>query len=107
MPDRYLKVVETTDNVATALRDISADESVEISIDKEPRTVEVTEDIMFGHKLAIETIPEGDEVTKYGTSIGNATETISPGQWVHTHNVESNYGRGDIANNSAMGAVGE
>ena len=38
---------------------------------------------------------------KYGKSIGNATEDISAGAWVHVHNVESNYGRGDLAADEA------
>jgi altronate dehydratase small subunit len=97
MPDRHLKVVESIDNVATAIREVSAGEMVEVRVGDETRTVEVQEDVPFGHKLAIADIDEGETVTKYGKSIGNATEPIGAGEWVHVHNVESNYGRGDIA----------
>ena len=34
---------------------------------------------------------------KYGEIIGQATEQIDPGEWVHTHNCKSTRGRGDIA----------
>ena len=107
MADRYLQVVESADNVATALRDISAGETVTVDrIDSEV-TVDVVDDVEFGHKLALEDIPEGEEVTKYGKSIGNATEDIAAGEWVHVHNVESNYGRGDLASTDQVGAVSE
>jgi altronate dehydratase small subunit len=97
MPNQRLKVVKPTDNVATVLRDVDAGEVVDVAVGDETRTVEVTTDIAFGHKLAIERIATGETVRKYGTSIGNATEDIAPGSWVHVHNVESNYGRGDMA----------
>lgn len=107
MADRYLQVVEPSDNVATALRDLSAGETITVDrIDSEV-TVEIDDDIEFGHKLALEDIPQGAEVTKYGTSIGNATEDIAAGEWVHVHNVESNYGRGDLASGDQIGAVSE
>jgi altronate dehydratase small subunit len=97
MADRYLQVVEPTDNVATALREVSAGETITVDrIDSEV-TVDVVDDVAFGPKLARADVPEGGEVTKYGTSIGNATEDVAAGEWVHVHNVESNYGRGDLA----------
>ena len=79
MADRYLAVVEPTDNVATALRDIEADETVTVAVGDEERTTEMIDDVQFGHKLAIEDITEGGTITKYGMSIGNATEDISAG----------------------------
>jgi altronate dehydratase small subunit len=96
MADRHLEVVEPEDNVATALREVEADETVTVAVGDEERTVEMIEDVTFGHKLAIADIPAGETVTKYGKSIGNATEDIAAGEWVHVHNVESNYGRGDL-----------
>jgi altronate dehydratase small subunit len=97
MADRHLEVVEPIDNVATALREADAGETVTVAVGDEERTIEVEEDIPFGHKLAITDIPAGQTVTKYGKSIGNATEDITAGTWVHVENVESNYGRGDLA----------
>ncbi|WP_435197406.1 UxaA family hydrolase [Natronomonas sp. EA1] len=104
MPDRYLKVVEPSDNVATALRDVEAGETVEVDGDGETRRIEVAEDISFGHKIAIEEIETGETIRKYGKSIGNASEHIPVGAWVHVQNVESNYGRGDIAGEEAQAA---
>lgn len=101
MADNYLQVVEPEDNVATALRDLTAGETVTVAVGDGEVAVEVAEDVEFGHKIAITDILEGETVTKYGKSIGNATADIGPGEWVHVHNVESNYGRGDLAEGAA------
>ena len=55
-------------------------------------TVTLGESIEFGHKVAITTIPAGERIRKFGQTIGFATRTIEPGEWVHAHNV----GLGDL-----------
>lgn len=97
MVDNYIHVVMPDDNVATLLRDVETSETVLVAVGDEEREIAVTDDVEFGHKVAIQEISNGGTVTKYGKSIGNATEDISAGTWVHVHNVESNYGRGDLA----------
>lgn len=52
----------------------------------------VAVNVETGHKVALEDIPQGTEVIKYGFSIGYATEDIRAGQQVHTHNVKTNLG---------------
>lgn len=81
------------DNVATALDDLDAGQS----IDAEGVDIELLEDVPFGHKFALEALAEGDEVYKYGEVIAQTTKPVKPGAWVHTHNVESTRGRGDLA----------
>lgn len=88
--DRAL-VLDGEDTVATALEDLEAD----ASLSHDDRTIELSEDVPFGHKVALEPIPAGDPIYKYGAVIATATEAIEPGDWVHTHNCESNRGRGD------------
>ena len=46
-------------------------------------------EIPQGHKIALGSIGPGEPVLKYGFPIGYATESIAPGQWVHTHNVKT------------------
>lgn len=58
--------------------------------------VTVRDPIPFGHKVALTTMAPGDPVIKYGAQIGVASRAIEPGQHVHTHNVESVRGRGDL-----------
>ncbi|GGJ10363.1 D-galactarate dehydratase [Halobellus salinus] len=94
-------MVEPEDNVATALREIEAGETLEVAVGDSTVTVEALADVEFGHKIALEEIPAGETIVKYGKSIGNATEDIDAGAWVHVHNVESNYGRGDLAADEA------
>ncbi|WP_265110819.1 UxaA family hydrolase [Halosolutus halophilus] len=97
MAEQYVKVVEPDDNVATFIRQVDEGETVDISINGEARTITINDDIPFGHKVALTDIDEGGTVYKYGLSIGYASEDIEAGDWVHVHNVDSNYGRGDKA----------
>jgi len=101
MGDSHIVAVEPEDNVATAIREVSEGETVTVDVGDEEVTVDVLEDIRFGHKLALEDIAAGETITKYGLSIGNASEDIEAGEWVHAHNIESNYGRGDLADEAA------
>ena len=43
-----------------------------------------------GHKYAICDIKKGENVIKYGFPIGHATEDITKGEHVHSHNVKTN-----------------
>ena len=52
-----------------------------------------------GHKIATRAIATGEAIRRYGQIIGFATETIAPGDWVHTHNCAM----GDFAKDYAWG----
>jgi altronate dehydratase len=84
-------VISDRDNVATALEALVPGQSVPGST---PFTVR--EAIPRGHKVAMRTIPAGGSVIKYGNQIGLATAEIPEGAHVHTHNVASARGRGDL-----------
>ena len=82
---------EAEDHVGVAVVDLKAGTEVQ-SVTLEGQrvgTVEVTQDIPLGHKVAMYDIPEGKEVIKYGRPIGQATEAIAKGGHVHTHNLKS------------------
>jgi altronate dehydratase small subunit len=85
------------DNVATALRDLSAGEEIVVGIQEHTLRVRVGQAIAFGHKLAVVEIGQGDHIRKYGEVIGRATQTIPKGWHAHVHNIESLRGRGDLA----------
>jgi altronate dehydratase small subunit len=57
--------------------------------------ITLMEDITFGHKLALNDIPQWSSVIKYGEAVGMATSLIKKGQHVHVHNVDGVRGRGD------------
>jgi altronate dehydratase small subunit len=82
--------ISPDDNAATALNDIEAGESVSL-VSKSGPIGEMTakQAVPFGHKLAVIDIKKGDKILKYGEVIGLATQNISKGDYVHTHNVES------------------
>ena len=85
-------VISDRDNVATALVPLEAGARLELG----GRTVVTVEAIASGHKLALIPISTGEAVIKYGSPIGVATADIAAGAHVHTHNVASNRGRGDL-----------
>ena len=80
MPD-FIRI-HPMDNVAVALAPVAA--GTEFS------GVRAAVDIPQGHKMALIPLNPGDPVVKYGFPIGQATEAVTPGQWVHTHNMKTN-----------------
>ena len=84
--------ISARDNVATALEALDTGRSVEANGVR----VTAVEKIAAGHKIALAPIRTGEAVIKYGSSIGLASQDIAPGAHVHTHNVASSRGRGDL-----------
>lgn len=89
---RAVLVISTRDNVATALEPLAPGRGVDVN----GRSVVVRDAIPAGHKIALQAIAAGDPVIKYGSPIGLATAEIPAGAHVHTHNVASSRGRGDL-----------
>jgi altronate hydrolase len=73
--------IQPSDNVAVALRELRAGESID--------GVVLSTDVPAGHKVALVPIPAGMPVVKYGRSIGVARSDIAAGAHVHVHNVAS------------------
>lgn len=94
-------VISEADNVATALEALEAGRVL-----SEVGSVTVREAIPRGHKVAVRPIASGGAVMKYGSPIGVATADIPAGAHVHTHNVSSARGRGDLAHPSPIGTDG-
>lgn len=81
---KNIVIIHPKDNVGVALREIKAGE---IIIGAEGKSLAAKSDIPPSHKVALDAIPEGGAVIKYGEPVGNAKGAIQPGEWVHTHNV--------------------
>ncbi len=77
--------INDKDNVAVALEPLSKGE-VDVV---EGNTITVLSDVVAGHKVALEDIPEGGAVVKYGYPIGRAQRDIKKGEWVHTFNIKT------------------
>jgi len=86
-------VISAADNVATALEPLDAGRTVRLG----SVTLTVAEAIPRGHKVALRAIRAGEQVIKYGSPIGSASSDIATGAHVHTHNVASARGRGDLS----------
>ena len=86
MRGRYI-IIDSKDNCATALEDISQDTKIELK----DKIIKINHNISLGHKFAINNIEIENYIIKYGEIIGIATESISEGDWIHTHNIKSTY----------------
>ena len=96
MPAKRALIMHPKDNVATALEEIRAGEEVAIPVVGTALTVRVLDAIPFGFKLALQEIPKGEIIRKYGETIGRAGTTIAKGALVHVHNLEGTRARGDL-----------
>lgn len=81
---RYVQI-HPNDNVLVALETISKGEVILHSSE----TICLKDTIPKGHKFSISNIEEEDTIVKYGYPIGKATQAISKGMHVHTHNMKT------------------
>jgi altronate dehydratase small subunit len=87
-------LLHPSDNTATALTDLRKGEALSLVLGQESRTLTLRESVPFAHKFAVAPIPRGGAVCKYGQQIGEATEEIQAGDYVHIHNVASKRTKG-------------
>ncbi|MFQ5982557.1 MAG: UxaA family hydrolase [Woeseiaceae bacterium] len=78
---RFIQL-NASDNVAVVL------ETIDPGVHLDGLDLQSGELIPAGHKIAVAAIESGQAITKYGQQIGVASQDISPGAHVHTHNVE-------------------
>ena len=83
--------IHQEDNVATVPTEVEASEEVEILSPQGDILLRMKpkENIPSGHKLALTARDKGEKIIKYGEVIGITSQSIAPGDWVHTNNVES------------------
>ena len=85
-------VLNTNDNVASALMDLKTGEQVKVHIPGgEIKEIILTQAIQLGHKFALASIAQGEDVIKSGMSMGRATKAIGQGAHVHTQNVSNEH----------------
>lgn len=77
--------IDPSDNVAVAI--IALEKGATLKVGDEDVTL--SEDIKAGHKFALSFIQKGEPIIKYHNPIGTASEDISKGAWVHTHNTKT------------------
>jgi hypothetical protein len=81
--------INPADNVATMLDDANVG-PVEV-LGQTGLSIALSEPVKIGHKIAICDIGVGQSVVKFGVSIGRASREIRAGQWVHLHNLTSDF----------------
>lgn len=86
-------IIKDVDNVAIALDYLKPGEEVYLQINNETKKINVIDFVPKGHKIAIKEIRSGDNIIKYGETIGIALRDIRPGEHVHIHNVKSRYNK--------------
>jgi D-threo-aldose 1-dehydrogenase len=85
--DARLILLHPDDNVLICVRAIEAGDILPSS----GGTVPAREGIAIGHKVARTALRAGDKIIKYGAPIGSMTADAATGDWVHMHNMKSDY----------------
>ena len=96
MPGKRAVIMHPSDNVATAVEEIQPGEEVVVPVGREALSLQALERIPFGFKIALQEIPQGAIIGKYGEAIGKASQSIAEGAMVHVHNLEGMRARGDL-----------
>ena len=79
-------VLHEDDNIAVALDPLAPENIVNVPGKGQ---LKVMEHIPFAHKIALQDIPKGQLICKYGSPIAKTTQDIAQGSHVHIHNVVS------------------
>ena len=80
------------DNVGVVvIEKINAKQDCSCWVMENDKTVSIqsTDEISLGHKIAMTDLNEGDTIIKYGHDIGKVVKSIKKGEHVHVHNVKT------------------
>jgi hypothetical protein len=75
------------DNIAVAASELPAGSERVVAGER----IVLSGNVDVGHKFAVRRIAKGERIVKYGAPIGVASRDIAPGEYVHTHNMQSAY----------------
>lgn len=87
--------LQVMDTVGVVLEPVSASQEVVVQFGETSVSVTAVEAVPKFHKIALRDIAKGEEVTRSGTVIGEASAAIPAGGWLHVHNLRSRRGRRD------------
>jgi len=86
-------ILDLKDNVAILKMPANKGQTITLKSKSIHNVIKVKEKIPFNFKIAIKDIKKGDNILKYGESIGKATLDINKGEMIHIHNIEGLRGR--------------
>jgi len=92
MPQTDLIIHNEKDNVAVVVIDkTSKNQECKGWIMENDKTINIKSinEILLGHKIALQDFKEGDTILKYGHDIGKVVKSIKKGEHVHVHNVKT------------------
>ena len=82
-----LILLHEADNVLVCIAPISSGDRLSV----DGREITARHGVAVGHKVARHALHPGDKILKYGAPIGSMTEAAEAGEWVHMHNMKSDY----------------
>lgn len=85
--DLRVLLLAAEDNIAVASMELAAGTAVMVA----GQRIVLRQAVDVGHKFACRPIASGERVRKYRAPIGHATQDIAAGEYVHTHNLASDY----------------
>jgi hypothetical protein len=88
-------VLHQSDNVATLVNGAGQGETVALRGFADGNVI-AGSSIPTGHKIALRDLPAGADVIKYGFVVGRMVKPVQAGEHVHTQNMQSQRGRGDL-----------
>ncbi len=82
--DRIIQL-HPADPIAIAVQDVGP--GTELRAPDGGRLV-AAEHIPAGHKITLRDLAPGETILRYGCRIGQASQLIAAGSWIHSHNLE-------------------
>ncbi len=89
-------VINTNDNVGTIVGDDAIVDTDIPIVGSMAAKLKVAEPVPYGHKIALMDLPARSPILKYGVVVGSLRSSVNKGEHVHSHNMESLRGRGDL-----------
>ena len=89
MAPKRMFIINSCDNVGVVFEDVDKGSEVVFQDIK----IIAQEDIEFAHKIALKDLTVGEEIIKYGDSIGYALKDIKKGELIHIHNMDCDRAR--------------
>lgn len=85
MQSTFLKI-NPSDTVVVTLIDKNKGETIVV----DGKSITLKENIPAGHKILIRDVNKGENIIKYGYSIGHACKDLKAGEWINENNLKTN-----------------
>ncbi|MBQ6971599.1 MAG: UxaA family hydrolase [Synergistaceae bacterium] len=82
-------MIDETDNVVTCVEEVPAGSGVFYRKGDEVLSVTAIDDIPYCHKVALKDFAAGEDVIKYGESLGKTNVAVKKGGWLWDGNMRS------------------